>query len=316
MLHAVLLIPAVSLANSGSGLSPGDVLVGIELGGATREYTPSGSLVQSYLGYYLDVAAGSAVSPSGMLAMGLGSYLPPTVAIFNAAGTNTSNISLPNFTALDAIPNVTYFPDGTLAVAELNQSTIDEFNTSLNEIRTFSTSGSNSVGMTVDPWSDDLVVATRSGQVDYFTEAGSLVDSFNLGFSPGQLQISPLDDTMWVIDTNGVVHHLSSSGNPLGQFSTAFISDMIPQGLALAANDQSVYVSAQNYQNVLQYNFDGDEIGSLYVGPGQAIGLLSVVPVPEPVSALFVLGAVALANLRSVAGPRSNSCPSRAGRKT
>ncbi|MEO6787434.1 MAG: PEP-CTERM sorting domain-containing protein, partial [Chthoniobacteraceae bacterium] len=119
----------------------------------------------------------------------------------------------------------------------------------------------------------------------------------SLSFNPIDLVMSPSDGTLWMSATDNLVHHVKTDGAALGSFATGLNGNF--DGIALAPDNNSLYVTSDSSTAVKHFGLDGSLLGSFNLTSPNQPGFLAVVPAPEPATfALLGLGAVFLAARR------------------
>lgn len=151
------------------------------------------------------------------------SRLPNTVRLFDPLGAEVATFEIPQ---IDLVPgDIDRFADGTLIVTDQGGE-IELYDESGAHLGTWTApSMTHPFALHVDAqdhlWVSDIVEPpTVAGYLFEFERAGTVLATLPLTFEPGDID-SAADGTLWVTDRqNGVAHHLSADGQPLGEFPT------------------------------------------------------------------------------------------------
>jgi sugar lactone lactonase YvrE len=281
MLAASLLFFALSPARSfASDLVPGDILVNNLSTSNVQEYQPNGTLVHTFKGTGT-LFEGASITPTGDLVTTYRSPSPGGVDVFSSAGTQVLSFTTPQVAGNQA--DVSVFPDGVFAVNNQNSAgdALDEYSSTGSFIRsiTLPDTGDPS-GNYVAP-NGTLWVVEAAGPIINMDENGATQTTIEPDFSGGvAVVVNPIDNSIYVTDyINSLVHHFSSTGAVLGQFSTN-ISD--PDGIGIAS-DGTLYIDGDS-DLVDHYSDSGTLLGTITLSnPGTPL-YLSVIPIPEPTS--------------------------------
>jgi DNA-binding beta-propeller fold protein YncE len=295
------------IPDASAGFEAGDILVtGYNMPGVQR-YNSAGTLVQTITGAGSG-PIGASLTPDGNLVITTtfnGISATAGVDIFNAGGSQIASFLTP---AVGANVDIGVFANGVLAIPDHAYGTIQEYKQDGTFVRTVSVAGLYlSFGCTVG--SDNILYVAGlnsegggSNSIARITQDGSVLASFNLGFHPSDLVRAAdgtfyvagyLDEPLFGIYHDVMVHHLSATGTDLNDFpigSTDFFS-----GIALSADGQSLYVSTMHSSAIEQFSLSGTELsGGFALSSPSSPLFLTVVPgviasVPEPSSVAMVI---------------------------
>jgi hypothetical protein len=265
------------------------VLLNDKFGSQLQAYQ-DGVLVQTYTGTGANWS-GAAVTPDGNYVTRYedGAPVSPGVNIFNPAGAQIASFGTPN---AGISSGISVFPDGTLALGDSSGDTMSFYTQAGTLVRSFHVPGVFGLfGSTVG--ADGLLYITGgvSHNIGRVQEDGTSLPPIPVSFSPGAVVMNPIDRTLFVSDLNtGTVVHLTTattSGAVLGSFNIGLQG--VFAGLAMASDDQSLYVTTTDRTVIRQFSLTGALLGEFPIVNAVQPEFLAVVPVPEP-SALRLLG--------------------------
>jgi VCBS repeat-containing protein len=275
-LAALPLAPAQAVT-----LQPGQILLNDYDGQAIRQYSSSGTLLQSFAGTGSSWS-GIAITPTGSLVTASRSG-PSEIKLFADTGSLTGS-----FASVSGVQDVSVFADGTLAVTTFG-ITLTRYSPAGTLLGTTTLPGvSNAAGTTVG--SDNILYIADAGnaQIAKVNASGAFLGTFALGFNAADLVMSPLDGTLWISNASGgTIHHYTTAGAALGSFATGFSGSAF--GIGIAPDGQSLYSVSYTSTAVRHLSLTGTLLDSFTVPTGNY--LMTVVPAPEPGSALLLAGA-------------------------
>jgi DNA-binding beta-propeller fold protein YncE len=274
-----------SMPEAAADFVPGDLLVD-EFGGSTvQRYRPDGALTQTFTGTG-SRWEGASITPTGNLVT---TFRSPSsgVDIFNPSGTQIASFGIATSGAPGA---VSVFADGLLAIND-QSGAIQEYRQDGTFVRTVKLADVNTpFGSTVG--SDNVLYVAGAGSdvIGRVTEAGQVLSSIPLNFTPGDL-VRAADGTFYVSGrSDDLVHHISATGLDLNDFSIGLGGAF--DGIALAADGRSLYVTTESSTVVKQFDLTGKALaGGFTLDSPDTPLFLTVVPaaaVPEPSSVVLV----------------------------
>jgi sugar lactone lactonase YvrE len=279
MLAAGLLFCALTVTRSfASNLIPGDILVNNLSTSNVQEYEPDGTLVHTFKGTGT-LFEGASLTPTGELVTTYRSPSPGGVDVFNSAGTQILTFTTPQIASNQA--DVSVFPDGVFAVNNQNPAgyALDEYSSTGTFIRAITLPDTGYPAGTYVAPNGTLWVVETAGPIMNMEENGTLLTTIDPDFSGGvSLVVNPSDNSIYLSDyINDLVHHFSSTGSVLGQFSTSISG---PEGIGIAS-DGTLYIDGDS-DLVDHYSDSGTLLGAITLSnPGTPL-YLSVIPLPEP----------------------------------
>jgi DNA-binding beta-propeller fold protein YncE len=209
---------------------------------------------------------------------------------FSPDGTTTSMVrSVLNFPG-----DVSVFRDGTIAVSNQGDHSIELFSPAGAHLRTISHSVfdgdgapfGTSIGRDNTIW----VAGGDSTTIQHFAKDGTWLGGFSAAAIVGDLVVDPVDGSLWLPDRNGnTVFHYSTSGVQLSSFPTSVPTGIERfEGIGIGA-DGVIHVISNNSNRVYQYSRSGQPLRSFSVPIGLSTPLfLTVVNVPEPGTILLL----------------------------
>jgi hypothetical protein len=293
---ALLIFIATSTRSFATDLVPGDILVNNLETSNVQEYQPNGTLVHTFTGKGT-LFEGASLTPTGNLVTTYRSPSPGGVDTFSLGGLQIDTFTTPQIASNPA--DLSVFPNGLIAVDNQNSAApaVDEYSPTGTFIRSITMpDAGDPFGNYVAP-NGTLWVVENPGRIFNMTETGTVLTTIDPDFSgAADLVVDPTDNSIYVTDfINDLVHHFSSTGTILGQFTTAISG---PEGIAIAS-DNSLYIDGDSTL-LDHYSTTGTLLSTLPLSnPGTPL-FMSVIPLPEPTSltllTIFSLGLTARRN--------------------
>ena len=252
---------------------PGEILLNNFLGSNVQRYSAAGTLIQTYTGTGA-FWEGASLTPGGDMVT---TFRNPNggIDIFNPSGTQVGSFAA----AVNAFPgDVSVFANGMLALNDQDHNTVQLFSQSGTLLSTVSLPGViDPVGSTVGTDNILYVAGKNSNNLARVSQTGTFLGTISLGFSPGDLVMSPADGTLWVSGhSNGLVEHITTAGTVLGSFSTGLTGSF--NGLGIAPDGNSLYVTTESSSVIRHFGLDGIQLGDFTIAsPNQPL-FLTVAP--------------------------------------
>jgi streptogramin lyase len=252
-------------------LPPGEFLLsryGFGGGAAIDRYDSAGNLVWQVPAVNSSQWIGSTITPSNQIAVSCHSPWN-AVRLLDMNGVEVASFNTPQVTGVPG--EVGVFSDGTFAICdapELLFGNIDLYSASGTYVATFQLGWpSRPFGNYVD--SNDIlwVCDTHPSAlaIRKFDRGGNVIDTWNVGFPPSDVQVA-VDGTVWTRNSaNGDVYHLSASGAVLSSFPT--INTNTAWGIARAP-DGTIYTTDLNATTVARWAPNGASLGQFALAPG------------------------------------------------
>lgn len=190
------------------------------------------------------------------------------------------------------------FPDGTLALCDFSNNTVQFWSQAGVQGPTVALPGIiNPYGSTVGSDGILYVAGGSSNNLARVSAGGVSLGNVSLPFAPGDLVMNPVDGTLWVSGVlNQQVEHITTTGTVLGIFPSGFINGLL--GIGLAPDDNSLYVTSTQGTVVKHLGLTGNPLGSFALTSPNSPFFMTVVPTPEPGSAVLLCGGLALPTAR------------------
>lgn len=308
---ALTLLLGSAMSGHSAAFVPGEILIAYEGTNRIQRYSASGTLLQTFTGTGPSSMGwvGASLTPDGNL-----------VSIYNIpnVGSNATGVTIfnPNGTQIITFPvpgpvfvgDVSVFPNGTLAVSNHGNNTVQLWSQAGTLLKTISTPA---WGSTVG--ADGLLyvggydaASGNFGQLNRYDSSGAFRGGRFTNFALGDLVMNPLDSTLWVSGyTNGLVEHITTNGQVLGSFATGLSGQF--GGIGLAPDNQSLYVTSKSSTVVEHFDLNGNLLDSFNLISPVVPLFLTVVPAatPEPgCTALLLSGCVFLVFRRRSRGSK------------
>ena len=256
----------------------GDLLInGFGFGGITSigQYTADGTLIRTYLGSGSSWI-GASLTPEGQVVTTRRASVG--VNIFDPDGTEVFTFNTPEHISWHGDVNV--FSDGVLAVNDL-AGYVHLYTQDGNYITTYTVPfmPKNFFGGFVDV-NDNLWIADvrnngqHNGRIHKFARDGTLLDSFELDWEPGDLVVVD-DGTVWASDRkNHTAMHLSATGMLIESFPTAVQGFFNTIAVDL---DGTIWAGGGDAHEILHYSADGEFLGGFdLLHPGMSPVFMTV----------------------------------------
>jgi streptogramin lyase len=275
---------------SAAGFTVGDIIVSDYLGYGVQELSPSGTSLRDFTGVGRS-CRGVVVPPGGNLFVACKyGATHPEVDIYGSDGTQVGSFSLSSQPYPD---KMSVFPDGVLAITD-SSGGVYEYTQTGTLLRTLQLSAPLDIGAAVAANDGTFWVTNEdSWEIDNYSESGRLLQWFEVPFDPYDLVVAR-DGSLWIgglVDPH--VYHYSPSGKQLVSFSTPLSS---VEALALSPDESTVYVTEENFPDVLEYSTKGSALGTIVVPNAVDLQFITVVT-PEP-CIVWIMGGVIGLTLR------------------
>ena len=277
---------------SAAAFVPGEILLSNYNGSNVQRYSAAGVLEQTYTpaspsGIHW---AGASLTPDGNLVTG---WTDPVggIDIFNPAGTLIGVFLVaPNVSPAD----VSVFANGTLALNDGFNASVQLFSQTGTLLSTVSMPGViNPFGNTVGTDNILYVAGLSSNNLGRVSQTGTFLGTISLGFSPGDLVMSPNDGTLWVSNySNNFVVHITKTGTVLGSFSTGLAGHLA--GIGIAPDGNSLYVTTPSNSVIRHFDLNGNQLGNIVTSGGLSFLTVVPAPTPEPSTWALLFGGVGL----------------------
>jgi hypothetical protein len=217
------------------------------------------------------------------------------IDIFDPASNEITTFGVPGTISRG---DVSVFANGTLALSDQSNNKVEYWNQAGTLIQRFDVPGLNTpASSTVGSDGILYVAGFNSNNLGRLDSSGNFLGVINLGFKPGDLVMNPLDSTLWVSGfSDGIVRHITTGGTVLGSFSAGYSGGF--SGVGLAPDGNSIYTIATNSTVVKHFDLNGNLLDSFALTSPNTPNVLTVVPAPEPGSAVLFLGGLVLVSGR------------------
>jgi tripartite motif-containing protein 71 len=130
------------------------------------------------------------------------------------------------------------------------------------------------VGLELAPSGNVYVAGHLSNNVAYFTPSGSLLGSWS-SFNPGDVGISPVDNTVFVSYVGGdLIYYYTSTGSLLGSFGSSGTGNGefdYPSGIIVAGDGGRVYVGDRDNHRVQYFKDTEHAVAPASLGKVKAL---------------------------------------------
>jgi streptogramin lyase len=252
--------------------------------GNVQRYTQTGTLTKTYTATGAPDAEGAAVTPDGkVVTTASNSITASTVNIFYPDGTLATSFSAgPN-----TIPgDVSVFADGTLAIIDQDNTTVQFFSQIGTLIRTVTLpAGSGPFGSTVGTDNVLYVANTDGSGFERIKADGTDLGTVALSFHPADIVMSPADGTLWINDFfAAVIHHVKTDGTEIGSFPATGLSGA-GSGIGITPDGTSLYVTRMSSAVIRHYDLAGNTLDDITItNPSNPLFLTVTGPPPPNVS--------------------------------
>ena len=258
----------------GTQLMQGDLLIAdFSSTSSLGHYRADGTLVTSFFAAPATQWEGAALLRDQRIATTHRSF-PNGVHIFELDGTLSTTFATPEVTGPPG--DVNAFADGTLAVND-QAGDVELYLPDGTHVDTFDEPGFlRAFGGFIDH-NDELWVGDNvRSELRRFARDGTLIDTLQLGFSPGDLVVLR-GGRIWITDRlNNEVLLLTTNGAVLESFPVAVAGFL---NTIAVARDGTLWVGGESEHLVRNYTKDGIEIGSFPLqGTGTSAVFMTVVP--------------------------------------
>ncbi len=274
-----------------------------------QEYTPAGTLVQTYTGTGYDWE-GATVTPSGLLVTTRRHIAAqPTSAnginVFDNTGTQVATFGTPEISSTKYPGDISVFADNTLAVSDQNNGThvIRKYSLAgvhLGDITLPVVGGVNDTtfGSTISPTNTLWMSDPGDGKLYEVNESGTLLSNLSLPFLPLDMIVAP-DSTLWVTENHSsTIHHLQPLTSTTFNALTSITAGFEALGIAMDSGGD-ILVTGPSATTVERYSTTTGFVNSFSISSPDSPIFLNVVPVPEPgAMALMLLAVPALLRRR------------------
>lgn len=275
---------------------PGEILLNNLNGSNLQRYSAAGVLERTYYTGGGIQYVGAALTPDGKLVSSY-SQFGSRIEIRNSDGGQISS-----FAASGSPSDASVFANGTIAFGQqggYSVTLVSQTGTFLKDVNLYDAVGGavgGAIGSTVGTDNILYVTGSKTNNLGKISQDGTFLGSIKLGFTAGDLVMSPTDGTLWVSDLlNNVVEHITTDGTVLGNFPTGLTGNF--EGIGIAPDGDSLYVTTTSSSVIRHFDLIGNQLGDInIVRPGTPM-FLTVVPgaVPEPSTfASLAFGAAAL----------------------
>ena len=264
-------------------------------------YSPTGSLLRTFIGTGNSPWTGASVTPDGKLVTTYYNGIPDLhgVKIFSPDGA-VNSFATPEVFA--GSRDVSVFANGTLAISDssfFDGPQIRLYNQQGTFIRSTSLGGVGADGSTVGIDNILYVTSVTGLRIGKVSQDGTFLGSFTTPFSPSDLVMSPIDGTLWVADANGGnVVHMTTDGTVLSSFSIGLTGAFY--GIGISPDGSSLYATTTASSMVREFDLVGNQLNLFSVSNSSGPLFMTVVPaIPEPVTGTMIgAGTILLVSVR------------------